>query len=127
MTLLIEQQEINYISLPGTMVSAHVQHFIMALAALRQRVQHGQQTKEIMMFIYNQGVGNMLRKHGYRRGVSTVEYIATISIVIAAFSLFGHYFKRALGDRWRSTGEIFGYGRAASSRTGGPGTGIVWE
>ena len=56
-----------------------------------------------------------MKKTGYGRGMSVVEYAMVIVLLVAAFGGMQIYLKRAICGRWRQTADAFGFGRQYNS------------
>ncbi|MBI4355536.1 MAG: hypothetical protein HY597_03680 [Candidatus Omnitrophica bacterium] len=54
------------------------------------------------------GDGEAARQAG---GQSTIEYAVLIAVVVAALLLMQRYVKGAIAQRWRSAGDVFGFGQ----------------
>ena len=46
-----------------------------------------------------------------KNGVSTIEYVMMIVVLIAAMLVMQKYILRAMSGRWRNIGDSFGFGR----------------
>ncbi len=44
-------------------------------------------------------------------GMSTLEYVALVTVAVAALVGMSMYLKRGLEGKWRSVGDTFGFGK----------------
>ncbi len=56
----------------------------------------------------------MLKNLRKTRGQSTMEYIAVLMFILAAFLIFQKYLTRGISGRWKSVGDAIGQGRIYS-------------
>jgi len=46
-----------------------------------------------------------------KKGFLTLEYVILFVVIVAALLTMSVYLKRALSGKWRSAGDVFGFGR----------------
>jgi len=58
----------------------------------------------------------MLKRNPTDKAASTIEYIAVITFIIAAFLVFQRYIFRGMAGSWKAAGDTFGQGRQYDPR-----------